>query len=168
MPPTLIIAGQFWTAGVNPGYSEGVAGILMCSMQPAAQTPDENELNGCRLLRPMLSLTSEIGADLHQATKFQLGHNSILCAWLGALDRGVASALRLEMGRCLPTKEAVIRDMDEVLGMPGPASSWLTLAIAVEMSLRSRKPQLAAIYDGASKRSVLCTLLPEMVKDQST
>ncbi|VWB42027.1 hypothetical protein BTE28158_01882 [Burkholderia territorii] len=168
MPPTLIIAGQFWTAGVNPGYSEGVAGILMCSMQSAVRTRDENALAGCRLLRPMLSATSEIGADLHQATKFQVGRNSIQCAWLGALDMEAVSALRLEMGRCLSTKEAAIRDMDEVLGIPGPVSPWLTLAIAVEMGLRSGKPQLAAICDSASKRSVLCTLLPEKAKDQST
>lgn len=168
IPPTLIIAGQFWTVDTNPGFSEGVAGILLGAIQSAARPRDENQLGGCRLLRPMLSVTSEIGADFNQFAYFQLLHNSINCAWLGALDRQAGSALRLEMGKCLPTKEAVIRDMDEILGMPGPASSWLTLAIAVEMSLRSRKPQLAAIYDGASKRSVLCTLLPEMVKDQST
>lgn len=49
VPATLILAGQFWTAGTNPGYSEGVAGILLRSTKPAARSHDKNEFSGCRL-----------------------------------------------------------------------------------------------------------------------
>ncbi|KGC70176.1 hypothetical protein DP57_6105 [Burkholderia pseudomallei] len=168
MPTTLIIAGQFWRVGVPPCYSEGVAAILLHATPPVARPHDDNRVEGCRFLRPMFSTAREIGADLQQVANLQFSSNSIKRAWLGALDRDAAPALRLEMGKCSPTKEATINDMDEVLGIPGPASSWLTLSIAVEMGLRSRKPQLAAIYDSTSKHAVLCTLLPELVKDQST
>jgi hypothetical protein len=162
---TLIIAGQFARSGANRSYSEGVAGILLHATQPVARPQDDNQLDGCHVLRPMFSTASEIDTDLHQFASFQLSRNSIQCAWLGALDGETTSMLRLEMGKCLATKETAIRDMGEALGMPGPVSSWLTLALAIEMSLRSGKPQLAAIYDGTSKRSVLCTLQPSMAKD---
>jgi hypothetical protein len=167
VPATLILAGQFWTAGTHPGYSEGVAGILLRATQPAARSHDKNEFSCCRLLRPILSEADEVGPDLNSITQFQVVSNAVSGVWLSTLDKEAAFNLRLGISNCSPTKGAAIRDMDGALGIPGPASPWLTLAIAIEMSLRSMKPQLAAILDGASKRSVLCMLLPEMAKDQS-
>lgn len=167
-PPSLIIAGQFHADGVDGDYSEGVAGILMCSRQAALRSSESKEVQVCRLLRPMVSEPGDIAADLSRFVDFQLERRTIRRAWLGALDHEVAAALPPDMSRHPPLATAAVNDMNDVLGKQGPVSAWLTLAIAADVALRSRQPQLAIVGGGAEGHAMSCTLLPETIEDRRT
>lgn len=172
LPFTLVIAGQLHgdeetDAEDAAGYSEGIAALLLDASNPATRKRQAKFPAGCRLLRPMTCIVGRMAEDIRQMADIQVGNDTIDVIWCCALDKDTDSKLHVALGQDLTTKQAVVRNVDGALGLPGPLSAWMALALGVEMALRSARTQLVTARD-AGEPLVLCTLLPVNVKGEAS
>ncbi|WP_429471549.1 hypothetical protein [Paraburkholderia sp. WSM4175] len=145
----VVIAAQLWADGEQEHeFSEGAAAFLIAP--GAAQTG--------RIFRPMTSTGDALGIGLSQIKEYQVPPERLALAWFTGCEEGESTAIRSALTED-PKDSAVERLLDKSLGLPGPASSWIALAIAME-AMHGGGPQLVAWRDPASEALDLCTISP--------
>ncbi|OLL31212.1 hypothetical protein BTH42_13520 [Burkholderia sp. SRS-W-2-2016] len=145
----LVIAAQLWRDGEEQhGFSEGAAAFLIAPGSSHAGV----------IFRPMTSTrdTREIG--LTQIKEYQVPPDRLALAWFTGCEEAESTAIRSALTQD-PTDATVERLLDKSLGLPGPASGWIALAIAME-AMRGAGPQLVAWREPESESLHLCTVLP--------
>ncbi|MGZ2749425.1 hypothetical protein [Burkholderia stagnalis] len=165
-PAKLFVACQLWHSAKEKPYSEGVAAILF---QWKARSNHFREADmsstGRRVLRPMLSVQDEISDDFRQLLDMQLTKEKVEYVWASGMGDKTLSVAQMETGNHPVTGSACVRNMDDVLGIPGSVSSWITLALALDIGSRTKKPQLVAVGDGGT-RALMC-IVTSKIKDVS-
>ncbi|MEI6003126.1 hypothetical protein H3V53_40410 [Paraburkholderia bengalensis] len=146
--PQLVIAAQMWPDGkTEHAFSEGAAALLV----------ERSDAHAGQVFRPMTSTTATLDADLKQLVQIQIAPDRITHAWLtGCTDEsaGITSSLTSD-----PKTPLIERPFDDIVGEPGPASSWIALATALE-ALETGGPQLIAWREKDSEPLHLCMVGP--------
>ncbi|TDV04568.1 hypothetical protein [Paraburkholderia caballeronis] len=145
----LIIAAQLWTDEEKEHkFSEGAAAFLI--------TPDAPHAGS--IFRPMTSTRDTLDAGLNQIKAVQASPALLRHAWFACCEQNESIAIRFALTED-PKNSAVEHLLDKSLGLPGPASGWMALAIAME-AMRGAGPQLIAWHEGASDPLHLCMISP--------
>ncbi|WP_230953713.1 hypothetical protein [Burkholderia cepacia] len=130
--PQLIIAAQLWPDGATKHTSsEGAAAVLIeTSEEPAA-----------RIFRPMTSMAVTLDADLKQMADVQILPNRISHGWFTRCEpeSGVITSAFTVDNKARPVE----RPFEHIVGEPGPVTSWIALATALEAS-KGGEPNLVA------------------------
>ena len=146
--PHLIIAVQFWPDNEeDPAFSEGAAALLL----DAGSSPRGS------LFRPLTTSRDKIESELQQFLHMQVSPEKVSRIWLTGCDDisvDIRSALTTDPKATVPE-----RLLDGVLGIPGPATSWIALAAALEASEGSGS-QLIAWREPKSEPIHLCLVTP--------
>lgn len=145
----LVIAAQFWADKVDRhSFSEGAAAFLI---EPGASAAGS-------IFRPMTSARNTLEADLEQIKQYQAPAVPLTQVWFAGCEDGESTAIRSAL-TADPKKSVVERLLDGLLGVPGPVSGWIALAIAME-AMRGGGPQLVAWREPESESLHLCTVSP--------
>jgi hypothetical protein len=145
----LVIAAQLWAYGeTKHKFSEGAAAFLI--------TPDAPQAGS--IFRPMASALDTLGAGLDQIKAVQAPPERMTHAWFACCEQNESIAIRSALTED-PKDSAVEHLLDKSLGLPGPASGWIALAIAME-AMRGAGPQLVAWREDASEPLHLCMISP--------
>ncbi|WP_414450855.1 hypothetical protein AB4851_17570 [Burkholderia sp. 22PA0099] len=121
--PQLIIAAQLWPGDETTlDFSEGAAALLI--------DPDASQPN--HVFRSMTTAAATLDAGLAQLVQMQVAPDRITHGWLtGCTDESAAITVALTTD---PKKPLIERSLDHIVGRPGPISSWIVLATALEAS----------------------------------
>ncbi len=161
-PAQLLIAFQLRHGAIEAPYSEGGAAILLRPIvKPDPIREPEIVIGGADILRPMISSAAELQVDFKQMQEWQGAGNHTEHLW----SAGLNEAAQADMGGRLPMKCESYRDMDRCLGLAGPATSWITLALALDIGMRTGKRQFVAATETGT-RTVRCIVSP-LVKEVS-
>ena len=145
----LVIAAQLWAdEDEERAFSEGAAAFLI---EPGASQAGS-------IFRPMTSTRDTLGIGLSQIKEYQVPPERLALAWFTRCEEGESTAIRSALTQD-PKDSTVERLLDKSLGLPGPASGWIALAIAME-AMRGVGPQLVAWREPASESLYLCTVSP--------
>jgi len=145
----LVIAAQLWADEEQEHeFSEGAAAFLI--------TPSAAQAGS--IFRPMTSTGGTLEMGLCQIKAYQVPPERLALAWFTRCEEGESTAIRSAVTED-PKDSTVERLLDKSLGLPGPASGWIALAIAME-AMRGAGPQLVVWRDPASEPLHLCTILP--------
>ncbi|KVT50307.1 hypothetical protein [Burkholderia ubonensis] len=124
--PQLIIAAQLWPDGeTRHTFSEGAAALLI---EPAGGQAGY-------VFRPMSTAANSLEAALQQLVQMQISPDRITHAWFTRCEvesGAITSALTSDSKARL-----IERHFDRIVGEPGPATSWIALAAALEVSHES-------------------------------
>jgi hypothetical protein len=152
----IVVAAQFWAdGGKTHEFSEGAAAFLI--------EPDAPQAGA--ILRPMASTRDALQTGLTQIKDYQVLPERLMLAWFTRCEEGESTAIRSAVTQD-PKDSAAERLLDKPLGLPGPASGWIALAIAME-AMRGAGPQLIAWRESESDSLYLCTVLPLPQKETS-
>lgn len=145
----LVIAAQIWADKEDEHkFSEGAAAFLI--------EPDTSKAGS--IMRPMTTTRDELETGLIQIKEYQTPSERPALAWFTRCEEGESTAIRSAL-TADPNDSAVERLLDKSLGLPGPASGWIALAIAME-AMRGGGPQLVAWREPESESLYLCTISP--------
>lgn len=147
----IVIAAQVWTDEMEEeerAFSEGAAAFLI--------DPGASHMGS--IFRPMTSTSDTLEAGLAQIKDYQVPPEHLALAWFTGCEESESTAIRSALTTD-PKDSTVERLLDKTLGLPGPASGWIALAIAME-AMRGAGPQLVAWRDAASERLQLCMISP--------
>ncbi|WP_175965847.1 hypothetical protein [Burkholderia sp. BCC0322] len=154
----LIVACQLWQDAKEKPYSEGVAGILLQRKAKANHLRQtEASSTGRYVLRPMLSALDELKSDFNQLLDLQFVREKVEYVWLSGVEDEACSAVQVGAGNHPVTDSACVRNLDVVLGIPGPVNSWVALALTLDIGSRTGSPQLLAVGDGGT-RAAMCVV----------
>lgn len=157
-PAKLFVACQLWHDAQAKPYSEGVAAILFQRKARSSHLRQSDvPSTGRRVLRPMVSGLDEFKGDFRQLLDMQLANEKVEYVWLSGLGDEMCSAAQVEAGNHPVTEGACVRNVDAVLGIPGPVSSWIALALALDIGSRTGYPQLVAVGDSGT-RALMCAV----------
>lgn len=150
----LVIAAQLWLDGeVDHSFSEGAAAFFV----------DPGVTKTGLILRSMESARDTLETGLTQIREIQLPPDQLAHVWTAGCDEEDSSVLRKILKK--DPKESITEyRLDDVLGTAGPASSWITLAIAME-AMRGGGPQLVAWREPGAQSLYLCTVSPMPEKE---
>jgi hypothetical protein len=150
----LVIAAQLWADEEQEhAFSEGAAAFLI---DPYASRVGS-------IFRPMVSTRDRLETGLGQIKDFQVPPERVALAWFTRCEEDESTAIRSKLTTD-PKDSTVERLLDKTLGLPGPASGWIALAIAME-AMRGAGPQLVAWHEGASDPLHLCMISPLLKKE---
>jgi hypothetical protein len=145
----LVIAAQLWADEEQEHvFSEGAAAFLI---DPGASRVGS-------ISRPMVSTRDRLETGLGQIKDYQVPPERVALGWFTRCEEDESTAIRSALTTD-PKDSAVERLLDKTLGLPGPASGWIALAIAME-AMRGAGPQLVAWREPASQSLYLCTVSP--------
>jgi hypothetical protein len=145
----LVIAAQLWADGEQEHvFSEGAAAFLI---DPGASRVGS-------IFRPMVSTRERLETGLTQIKDYQVSPERLALAWFTRCEEDESTAIRSAVTRD-PKDSAAERLLDKSLGLPGPASGWIALAIAMQ-AVRGAGPQLVAWRELSSDSLYLCTVSP--------
>jgi len=146
--PHLVIAIQIWPNGQKEhSFSESAAALLI---DPAAT-------QASYIFRPMIVAIDTLEGDLAQLVDMQLQPETATHVWFTRCDdESVAITSALAPDPKIPVIE---RQLDSVLGNPGPASSWIALATALEAA-QGAGPHLVAWRESENEPLNLCMIAP--------
>jgi hypothetical protein len=145
----LVIAPQLWSdEDESRKFSEGAAAFLI----------DSGASNTGSIFRPMTTTREVLESGLAQVKDYQTPANRLTRAWFTHCTEGESTAVRsaLTPDPKEPADECLL---DKSLGLPGPASGWIALAIAME-AMRGAGPQLVVWREPGSESLHLCTVAP--------
>ncbi|KVT96155.1 hypothetical protein WK60_09090 [Burkholderia ubonensis] len=119
----LVIAAQLWPDDeVDHAFSEGGAALLI----------EQGNGQAGHIFRPMTSTADTLEADMQQLAQMQVEPDRVSHAWFtGCPDESIAITEALSSD---PKAPLIGRSFDHIVGLPGPASSWIALATALEAS----------------------------------
>jgi hypothetical protein len=151
----LVIAAQFWAEGEEDRrFSEGAAAFLI---EPGARKVGA-------IFRPMTSTPDTLEAGLAQIVQMQAAPDRLTHVWsTGCDDASVAIRSVLTAD---PKNSVIERLLDSFQGKPGPASSWIALATAIEAT-RGAGPQLVAWREPDCEPLYLCMISPLLQKEST-
>jgi hypothetical protein len=150
----LVIAAQLWGGkDQEHTFSEGVAAFLI--------EPDASHAGS--IFRPMTSTRDTLEKGLAQIKDYQASPERPALAWFAACEEKESTAIRSAVTSD-PKDSTVERLLDQSLGLPGPASGWIALAIAME-AVRGAGPQLVAWREPESELLNLCMISPPPHKE---
>ncbi|WP_228939399.1 hypothetical protein [Paraburkholderia saeva] len=129
-------------------FSEGAAAFLI--------TPGAAQAGF--IFRPMTSTRDTLGIGLSQIKEYQVPPERLALAWFTRCEEGESTAIRSAVTTD-PKDSTVERLLDKSLGLPGPASGWIALAIAMD-AMHGAGPQLVAWREPESESLYLCTVSP--------
>jgi hypothetical protein len=147
----IVIAAQLWTDEMEEEertFSEGAAAFLI---DPGASRVGS-------IFRPMVSARERLETGLTQIKDYQVSPERLALAWFTRCEEDESTAIRSAVTQD-PKDSAAERLLDKSLGLPGPASGWIALAIAME-AMRGAGPQLLAWREPESDSLYLCTVSP--------
>lgn len=145
----LVIAAQFWTDEEREHtFSEGAAAFLI----------DPGASHVGSIFRPMTTTRDTLDSGLAQIKDYQAFPHRLALAWLTRCEEDESTAIRSAL-TIDPKDSTVERLLDKTLGLPGPASGWIALAIAME-AMRGAGPQLVAWREPESEPLHLCVISP--------
>ncbi len=147
----LVIAAQLWADDEDKQqheFSEGAAAFLT--------SPDAAQAGF--IFRPMTSPRDTLQIGLSQIKDYQITAERLELAWFTRCEEAESTAIRSAL-TAGANDSADERLLDKSLGLPGPASGWIALAIAME-AMRGSGPQLVGWREPASESLYLCTLSP--------
>jgi len=161
-PAQLLLAFQLWHGTGSRTYSEGGAAILLRPKVKAKpyRIPDAPGTGG-RMFRPMVSGEDELEADSRNLMNLQVDGKHVRNLWSSGLDEAALA----NIGNRLSVDYECFRNMDTCLGLPGSASSWITLALALDIGIRCGERQFVAVKEEGEK--TLQCLVDSLVKDVS-
>lgn len=144
--PHLVIAVQIWPNGQKEhNFSESAAALLI---DPAATSAGY-------IYRPMIVGSATLEGDLAQLFDMQLQPDTATHVWFTRCDdESVAITSALTPDPKIPVIE---RQLDNVVGKPGPASSWIALATALEAA-QGTGPHLVAWRESENEPLNLCMI----------
>ncbi len=149
MATRLVIAAQFWAGEEEEHeFSEGAAAFLI---EPAASQAGS-------IFRPMTSTRDTLETGLSQIKEYQVPPERLALAWFTRCEEGESTTIRSALTED-PKDSTVERLLDKSLGLPGPASGWIALAIAMD-AMRGAGPQLVVWGEPDSEALHLCTISP--------
>ncbi|KVC64268.1 hypothetical protein WI72_07405 [Burkholderia ubonensis] len=142
--PQLIIAAQLWPDDeTKQTFSEGAAALLI---EPAGGRAGH-------VFRPMTAAANTLEAALQQLVHMQISPDRITHTWFTRCEAesgAITSALISD-----PKARLIERHFDHITGEPGPATSWIALATALEASHDSG-PQVVAWREPDDESLHLC------------
>lgn len=145
----LVIAAQLWPDGEQEHeFSEGSAAFLIAPGTSRAGL----------IFRPMMTTRDTLETGLAQIKDYQVPPERVALAWFTRCEEDESTAIRSALTND-PTDSTVERLLDKSLGLPGPASGWIALAIAME-AMRGAGPQLVVWREPESESLHLCTISP--------
>lgn len=154
----LLIACQFHQDATEPDCTEAAVALLITSMSVATRNKFEPQ---AKLFRPGVVAPAQVSERLHTlliAAPTPVDHFKHV--WMSGLPKlarhnTVASVESND-------KELVTHDLDEALGKPGAANTWLLQALAAQMVTYGQGPQLIAAPNdkGVMLNFVAATLSP--------
>jgi len=160
MPARLIIAAQIWPDTGERVFSEGAAALLL---KPRTASRRDRAVHRCiapaHLLRPMVSSSGTISADVRQLLDMQGRPGVLPRVWLSGCTQQDQAAFLTVLCSLGEDKPAVL-PLDDVMGFPGPVSGWIALAIALETAGQDSEDQLVAWHTPGSDRTHLCVAVP--------
>ncbi|WP_241023552.1 hypothetical protein [Burkholderia sp. Ac-20365] len=144
--PQLVIAAQIWTDGEpQHNFSESAAALLI---DPAA-TPASG------IFRPIIVGNDTLEADLSQLQEMQIAPAELTHVWFSRCDdESAAMTASLASG-----SNVIERQIDNIVGIPGPATSWVALATALEAA-QGTGVHLVAWRESGDDRLNLCMIAP--------
>jgi hypothetical protein len=144
--PHLIIAVQIWPNGQKEhNFSESAAALLI----------DQAATQAGYIFRPMIVASDTLEGDLAQVVDMQLQPDTATHVWFTRCDdESVAITSALTPDPKIPVIE---RQLDSVVGKPGPASSWIALATALEAT-QGTGPHLVAWRESENEPLNLCMI----------
>jgi len=152
----LVVAAQVWSEReTDQKFSEGAAAFLI--------EPDARQVGA--IYRPMITTPDALDAALAQMMRMQIGPNRLKQIWSTGCEDGAAairSALTAD-----PKDSVTERLLDGFLGIPGPASGWIAMSVALE-AMRGDGPQMVAWREAASEPLHLCMVLPAHHQEGTT
>jgi hypothetical protein len=151
MDPTtrLVIAAQLWGDDQQEHkFSEGAAAFLIA--------PGASHVGS--IFRPMTSTRDTLEKGLTQIKGYQTFPERPALAWCTDCEEKESTAIRSAVTSD-PKDSTAERLLDKSLGLPGPASGWIALAIAMEAA-RGAGPQLVAWREPKSELLNLCLISP--------
>ena len=144
----LVIAAQMWSeTEANQKFSEGAAAFLI--------DPDGKQAG--LIYRPMVTMPDALDGSLAQMMQMQVHPDGLTQVWSTGCEDGSAairSALTVD-----PKNPITEHLLDGFLGIPGPASGWIAVAVAME-AMRGNGPQMVAWREPASEPLHLCMVSP--------
>lgn len=157
----LVVAAQLWADEGEHAFSEGAAAMLV---GPAAETgtlrPASQEQAAGRLLRPATWSPAGPIDDVTMMLDMQVKPSPLARIWATGLSRDASAALLMAVGT--PTQDRVEAfQLDDVLGVPGPVSGWIALAIALEAGVQVQAHQLVAWQEAGGDSAHMCVVVPE-------
>jgi hypothetical protein len=170
----LIVAVQVWPEGESAHtFSEGLAAVLLESKESsrrgwladgATAHPDGSEAS-C-VLRPMLSALDRLEADVTQMVNMQTASRQPTHFWHTGCDDELSSAIQSAV-KADPKNPVIERSFDHIIGLRGPATSWIMLATALEAAAPSPRLQLLAWHNDLDEQLNLCIIAPAERKHDS-
>ncbi|AQH03570.1 hypothetical protein A9R05_30370 [Burkholderia sp. KK1] len=158
----LLVAAQLWgDDDVAPTFTEGVAAFLI---EPNAGVADRMEIDGeqpiGRIFRPMLSQKESVQSDIAQLLEMQAAPERPIHFWHSGCDTERESAIQSALSG--GGKESIVEHaFDRAVGLPGPKTSWIMLAAALEAFQQDSKRHLLAWCDSADGQLSLCMIAPK-------
>lgn len=152
----IVIAAQIWADGIEEQertFSEGAAAFLI----------DPGASHAGSIFRPMTCTRDTLEFGLAQIKDYQMPGERLALAWFTGCEEDESTAIRSALTTD-PKDSAVERLLDKTLGLPGPVSGWIALAIAME-AMRGGAPQLVAWREPESEPIHLCVISPLPVKE---
>ena len=160
MPAQLIVAAQIWADAGENTFSEGGAAILL-SPRTAGRSVSGvqlEELAG-RICRPMTSQTSAMADDVSTMLNMQVAPDSLQQVWSSGLNRACSTAMLSALSTGGADSPTVVQ-LENALGVPGPVSGWMALALALEAARHGKAHQLVAWQESDAERVHLCVVAP--------
>ncbi|SAK73756.1 hypothetical protein AWB75_04058 [Caballeronia catudaia] len=175
---TLVVAAQSWPDEESPGvFTEGVAALLLepnvsrdRSRANRNAADDDTSLKANHVSRPMTTTADTLEADIAQMLEMlemQAAPSRPTHLWHTGCDAALSSAIQSAM-KADPKNPVIERSFDYVVGLPGPATSWIMLATALEVAPQGSPPQLLAWRDPVDGQLHLCTIAPAEQQNKVT
>lgn len=153
----LMVAVQIWPDDdAHHAFSEGAAAILLEPSKTA-------EVYTSRILRPMQSAADTLEADVAQMVEMQITPQKPTHFWHTGCDAQLSSAIQSAI-EADPKHPVVERSFDHVIGLPGPATSWLMLATALEVAQPESGAHMLAACSAVDQQVHLCMIVPAAQK----
>jgi hypothetical protein len=94
----------------------------------------------------MKSTDLTLSADVSQMMDIQAAPKAVSRAWLTGCNEEIARAVQTALKPKMKQRSGVF-DLDHVLGMPGPVSGWIALALALEVCEAHSEYQMIGCRD---------------------
>jgi hypothetical protein len=161
LPARLIVCAQLWPDDGEADFSEAAAALLFAprTQRKGCRRP-LSELPVLRVLRPMTSESATLAVDVRQMLDLQVMDKPISRAWTTACDLTTEADLL----QALQLPAPLNRQLDRVIGSPGPVSAWVAFAIAVEAGWQDMNYQLFAWGTPGNGKTHVCAIAPALSK----
>lgn len=153
----LMVAIQLWDAGDAPGnFSEGAVGILIEPSAHAKKPVRQGAPEAGSILRPMITGSDMLNEALAQLVAVQLEGNRLTHLWFSGC--GEESAVITSTLHQLAPDQRVDRQLDHMIGLPGPVSGWIALGTALEAATEAAGSHLVAWKERDNETIQLCVV----------